>query len=360
MTTLIIPAAGLSTRYALSRPKFLLQHPSGLTMLSAGLVGIGKYDFDEAIIVSLKRYFSDISEASLSNEVSSVLNCPVKFVLLEEPTASMVDSIAAGIETMSIDGPIVVKDSDNLVALDSNELIGRNFLVYAELEKFTSVKVANKSFVEIDSQGFISNIVEKRIISAEINSGLIGFQSASDFLRAMQKVSGAREKYVSDIVRYLLGDGEVFWGQSASDYIDWGTLIEWKRYCSTFATIFVDIDGVLVTNENPHGNEGKNWFSFRPITENVEPLLQGVNLGKYVAVFTTSRSEKYREGLTKSLSDLGFKNFELILGLPHAKRILINDFAPTNPYPSALAINLERNSTRLAEYLLPLFPPEGF
>jgi hypothetical protein len=360
VTTLIIPAAGLSTRYALSRPKFLLQHPSGLTMLSAGLVGIGKYDFDEAIIVSLKRYFSDISEASLSNEVSSVLNCPVKFVLLEEPTASMVDSIAAGIETMSIDGPIVVKDSDNLVALDSNELIGRNFLVYAELEKFTSVKVANKSFVEIDSQGFISNIVEKRIISAEINSGLIGFQSASDFLRAMQKVSGAREKYVSDIVRYLLGDGEVFWGQSASDYIDWGTLIEWKRYCSTFATIFVDIDGVLVTNENPHGNEGKNWFSFRPITENVEPLLQGVNLGKYVAVFTTSRSEKYREGLTKSLSDLGFKNFELILGLPHAKRILINDFAPTNPYPSALAINLERNSTRLAEYLLPLFPPEGF
>jgi len=360
VTTLIIPAAGLSTRYALSRPKFLLQHPSGLTMLSAGLVGIGKYDFDEAIIVSLKRYFSDISEASLSNEVSSVLNCPVKFVLLEEPTASMVDSIAAGIETMSIDGPIVVKDSDNLVALDSNELIGRNFLVYAELEKFTSVKVANKSFVEIDSQGFISNIVEKRIISAEINSGLIGFQSASDFLRAMQKVSGAREKYVSDIVRYLLGDGEVFWGQSASDYIDWGTLIEWKRYCSTFATIFVDIDGVLVTNENPHGNEGKNWFSFRPITENVEPLMQGVNLGKYVVVFTTSRSEKYREGLTKSLSDLGFKNFELIMGLPHAKRILINDFAPTNPYPSALAINLERNSTRLAEYLLPLFPPEGF
>jgi hypothetical protein len=358
VTTLIIPAAGLSTRYALSRPKFLLQHPSGLTMLSAGLVGIGKYDFDEVIIVSLKRYFIDISEESLSNEVSTVLNCPVKFVLLEEPTASMVDSIAAGIETMHVDGPIVVKDSDNLVALDSSELFGKNFLVYAELEKFTSVKVSNKSFVEIDSQGFISNIVEKRIISAEINSGLIGFQSASDFLRAMQKVSGSREKYVSDIVRYLLGDGEIFWGQSASDYIDWGTLVEWKRYCSTFATIFVDIDGVLVTNENPHGNEGNNWLSFKPIMENAEPLLQGVNLGRYVVVFTTSRSEKYREELTKYLSEIGFKNFDLIMGLPHAKRILINDFAPTNPYPSALAINLERNSTSLSEYLLPLFPPE--
>lgn len=358
MTTLILPAAGLSTRYALSRPKFLLQHPSGMSMLSAGLVGISECNLDEAIVVSLKQYFIDISEESLAEEVSSVLNCPVRFVLLEDPTASMVDSIAAGIETMRSDGPIVVKDSDNFVSLDTNELFGKNFLVYADLEKFTSVKASNKSFVEIDSQGFISNIVEKRIISAEINSGLIGFQSASDFLRAMQQISGAREKYVSDIVRYLLGDGEIFWGQSAANYIDWGTIVEWKEYCSTFATIFVDIDGVLVTNENPHGNEGNNWLSFRPISENIQTLLQGVNNGKYTVVFTTSRSEKHRGMLAGKLKEIGFENFQLIMGLPHAKRILINDFAPTNPYPSALAINLERNSTRLPEYLVPLFPSE--
>ena len=153
----------------------------------------------------------------------------------------------------------------------------RIFLVYAELERFTSVKVSNKPHVEIYSEGFISNIVEKRIISAEISSGLIGFQSTSDFLRAIQKVSGSREKDVSDIVRYLLGDGEIFWRQSASDCIDWGTLVEWKRYCSIFATIVVGIYGVLATIENPQGNEGNN---------------------------------------------------------------------------------LERNSTRLSEYLLPLFPPE--
>jgi hypothetical protein len=59
-------------------------------MLSAGLVGIGKYDFDEVIIVSLELYFIDIRKASSSNEVSTVLNRPVKFVLLEELTASMV------------------------------------------------------------------------------------------------------------------------------------------------------------------------------------------------------------------------------------------------------------------------------
>jgi hypothetical protein len=38
------------------------------------------------------------------------------------------------------------------------------------------------------------------------------------------------------------------------------------------------------------------------------------------------------------------------MDLPHAKRILINDFAPTNPYPTAVAINLERNSSNLQNY----------
>jgi len=34
MTKLLIPAAGLSTRYGLERPKFLLQHPVGVSMLT--------------------------------------------------------------------------------------------------------------------------------------------------------------------------------------------------------------------------------------------------------------------------------------------------------------------------------------
>ena len=39
------------------------------------------------------------------------------------------------------------------------------------------------------------------------------------------------------------------------------------------------------------------------------------------------------------------------MGVLHSGRILINDFAATNPYPTSVAINLPRNSKNLKEYL---------
>ena len=42
---------------------------------------------------------------------------------------------------------------------------------------------------------------------------------------------------------------------------------------------------------------------------------------------------------------------ELIMGLPHCQRVLINDFAKSNPYPSATAINMPRNQDILKEFL---------
>jgi hypothetical protein len=51
------------------------------------------------------------------------------------------------------------------------------------------------------------------------------------------------------------------------------------------------------------------------------------------------------------LDELGFSDCQVIMELNHAKRILVNDFAPSNPYPTSVAINLERGSDRLEAYL---------
>ena len=39
------------------------------------------------------------------------------------------------------------------------------------------------------------------------------------------------------------------------------------------------------------------------------------------------------------------------LGDGHGRRFLVNDHAPSNPYPSAVAISVERNSAQLADYM---------
>ena len=42
------------------------------------------------------------------------------------------------------------------------------------------------------------------------------------------------------------------------------------------------------------------------------------------------------------------------MGLPHTKRYLINDFTQSNPYPSAISINISRDSDNLEKLLKPI------
>ncbi len=350
MTVMIIPAAGLSTRYGLSRPKFLLQHPNGKTMLSAGLSGLIGSQIERVFVVSLEQFFTELDVTSIAMELTETLGVPAEFILLEKPTTSMVDTIRLGIEAIGEDTSIVIKDVDNFVEPSTQEFFGKNFLTRASLYKFPKVNAANKSYVEIDANDYLINIVEKRVISAEFNSGLIGFEHASDFLHFSSLLSGSDEKYVSDVIRVMLQKEVQFKTIHANSYLDWGVLSDWLAYVNEFATIFVDIDGVLAENENPYGKNGADWARLRPIEDNIKVILEKSCKGFFSVVFTTTRSEKYRSVLQSQLKDLGFQEFQLIMGLPHAKRILINDFAVSNPYPSAIAINLHRNARNLSDY----------
>ena len=48
---------------------------------------------------------------------------------------------------------------------------------------------------------------------------------------------------------------------------------------------------------------------------------------------------------------LGLDVDRFITDLPHSKRVLVNDFSKSNPYPSAISINIERDSEELSSYL---------
>lgn len=352
MTTLVIPAAGLSTRFNLDRPKFLLQHPMGHSMMAAGLAGLSDGPFDRVLVVSLESYFTKLDTARFLDQVQSVTKRPAELTLLSSPTSSMVATICRAIEEMDKDDSLIIKDCDNLVASDqlTHETSG-DFLVYASVGQLTGVQVQSKSFVDVDHSGFVSNIVEKRVVSSTFNTGLVGFGRASDFLSAAQGIRESREIYVSDVVRSLMEDGHAFEALNACLYEDWGTLDDWLRYTQQFATVFIDVDGVIALNESPLSSEPGGWARFRPIESNCEILLENSRQGFWKLVFTTSRSESHRADLHRALEGVGFRDFELLMNLPHARRVLINDFAPTNPFPSAVAISLPRNATNLAAYL---------
>lgn len=354
MTVLLVPAAGDSTRFELNRPKFLLQHPFGRTMLAASLSGLRESVKDgvkAVFIVMREEHLIGISQEKLSEQICEVLDIQPEFVLLPERTNSQVETILKGIEAIGSDEPLIIKDCDNYIELtEKSNTLQENYVAFANLRKFPKVVAFNKAFIQLDEEGKLLSIYEKEIVSPNIYVGLAKFSLASTFIAAHLAIEKQGISFVSDIVRIMIDQGYDFRTREVSQYSDWGTISDWRQYLDEFQTLFVDIDGVLSYNMSPI-SISKGWDTFDPIEDNLQVLLEKQYEGRTKIVFVTSRSSKYRETLIEKLHILGFTNFELLCDMPHCKRVLVNDYADTNCYPTALALNLPRNQPGLRQML---------
>ena len=65
-------------------------------------------------------------------------------------------------------------------------------------------------------------------------------------------------------------------------------------------------------------------------------------------LITTSRPKSEIPFIKKILKKYSIMFKTIITDLPHSKRLLVNDFADTNPYPTAISLNTERDSLILS------------
>lgn len=354
---LIVPAAGKSSRFSVGRPKWLLQHPTGVTMIEKAIQGFSNFDiFDEIVMVTTERHLEGVNSHKITEEVSVKSGKPCRFFSLAKQTNSVVETVVNFLESVDVDVPFVVKDCDNFVSVDSEQLSSNsNAIVFADLHDFPNVSAPSKSFIELGAGGLLENFVEKRIVSSLFSVGVAKFSDASGFLLGAKTLVGSStEIYVSDVVRSMMQQGVTFAGIKTEGYEDWGTLERWQALVRSYATLFIDIDGVLVENAG-RVSSGRDWSSFVPLEENLSALLALQSSGRIRVIFTTSRSEEFRSQLEHNLVDRGFRTPEIIMSLPHAPRIVVNDFSPTNPFPSASAVSVERNTRNVRAYLGRLF-----
>ena len=147
----------------------------------------------------------------------------------------------------------------------------------------------------------------------------------------------------------MMLSGSTFYGTKTTDFKDWGTLDAWNKYKSQYKCLFVDIDGTLITNSSHHFPPYTG--SGEPIEDNIDYLVELHEQGRAKIVLTTSRPERLRQITITELQTKGIPYDELVMGLPHCQRVIINDFARSNPYPSCKAINIPRNTDELTEFL---------
>jgi hypothetical protein len=345
---LILPAAGQSSRFPNMRPKWMLTHPKGNMMLTEAIIGLNLHDMDKIYLTILREHaeqYQCIPGILQQFEALGVHN-KLSIITLDHATKHQPETIAETIKQASINGPFFCKDSDSYFP---HTITPENHVCTYDLNRMEHVNAANKSYVQFSEHNFISKIIEKNVISGHFCTGGYGFSSAKQYLDIYDSITTRTNLYVSDIVFQMIIQNIPVRALTVQNYLDWGTLNDWNRYKSQFSVLFVDIDGTLVKNSSEHFPP--YWGTTELLSENVAVINRLHESNNVQVILTTSRNESHRDITLAQLKRCGVKYHQIVFGLFHTKRIVINDYAPSNPYKSCDAINVRRDSNDLEHKL---------
>nr|WP_300820027.1 hypothetical protein [uncultured Acetatifactor sp.] len=247
MKSLIVLCAG--GRLINGLPIFLNRHPDGKLLAEKAIEGILAESYN-------RIYFTILKEANEKFRAGEVLlnelgkKHPVEIIMLDSPTSGPAESVYETIKTADIDGEFAARDSLNGIRL-TNETFG-NYVAGLDLTKYDSdvFHVQSKSFIVVNEQHQILDVIEKRFRSDVISVGLYGFKNVSDYMLAYEKLSDSdypiRKLYLSNIISYLIGyKQKVFHCADVSFHEDWGTTETWSKLQKKYATVFIDADKLI-------------------------------------------------------------------------------------------------------------------
>ena len=328
----------------------MLSHPmTNRLMVTEAISGLNLDFFDNIYFICLQQHEDKYSfmKGFVSELDDAGLRAKSNIVLLPEQTESQSETVYTFLSGYDLDGFIFIKDSDGFYRCDVEE---RNQVAYFDLNDMDDINARTKSYVDLDVNNVVTNIVEKKVISSTFSSGGYGFADAKEFCKTFEKLQDMDgECYISHIIFEMMLSGSTFYGTKTTDFKDWGTLDAWNKYKSQYKCLFVDIDGTLITNSSHHFPPYTG--SGEPIEDNIDLLAELHEQGRAKIILTTSRPERLRQLTIQELQIKGIPFDQLVMGLPHCQRIVINDFARSNPYPSCSAINIPRNENNLTEFL---------
>jgi len=350
--TLIMPCGGRSTRFNMQKPKWMLTHPNGNLMLIETISGLNTKNISRIIIILIKEHIENnkLNLDKVSNKIYEITNIVPDFLILDDFTKSQSETVSKGILAKSITGPIFIKDCDNYFNVNP---ISGNYVCISELEKDTNA--INKGYVSLDKFGKLLGIVEKTVINNKFCAGGYAFEDAKYFVEIFNKLEKLKcinqeEIYISHIIQQMLLENISFDVKNIEKYKDWGTIENWEKYFRSYKTLFIDLDGTLVKNSSEYFDN--IWGETDGLKNNIEIINKLYDTNRCTIIITTSRKDTYKQKTIDQLNKLNIKYHNILFNLPHAQRIIINDYSNSNPYPSVLALNLKRDEDNLKELLL--------
>lgn len=344
---IVVPAAGLSTRFSGHRPKYLLYDYKNELMLKNAVKQF--IDTEHHITIGILNEHDEKFNAS-SHIFNAIPGCTI--VLLKEKTKGPADTVYQILDKIDGDKPFLVKDCDSYFNHNyaNTNLSDPNYICTSNIKEHEVLKkLSSKSFVRYNDQDIITDIVEKQVVSDTFCVGGYKFNSMQKYKETFEKLSARTDEiYVSHVIQDMLMQGETFVTNPVRDYVDVGTQSDWEEF-NNKPVVFCDIDGTLIKAQSRFGNY--NYDSDPIVLEgNYNRIMEYHTKGAQI-IFTTAREETYFHSTKRMLEGLGFVNCLLIMGLNNSARILINDYNDANPYPRAIAYNIKRDHDNLKDIM---------
>jgi len=312
--TLIIPVAADRPEYERYLPEWLDIHPDGTLMLYESVRGLPLSDFDRICPVILAKHDQRYhASAMIESQFQKMgLRNTLDIVRLQEPTASQPETVVRAIEAADIRGSIFIKDGDNF--FEGCRLLGENCVATFPLDALKNVNPSNKSYIMLDDNQYITNIIEKVIISRFFCVGGYGFAESAQFVSYYKRLAHYKGLYISHVIYAMLLDRHLFRPLNVSNYIDWGTRQEWLNFKNHFVTLFVPLTALLPARSVYSSMPG--WTQ----TTDVEELRRSYDTGKTKIIILCEEDESSRSRIEEELSRTGVKYHQLLFGVyAHAR-----------------------------------------
>lgn len=209
--TLIVPMLNTSEKYKDKVPiEFQYDNVTGELNCIKCLLSINISQFNRIYFIILK---SHEEQYNVSRKLNVSLNKYSEFndksiivSFVDFPTKSQCETIYNTIKKYNITGHILIKDADTLYKCD-DPINGNTVMIYS-MENLPLVDPQHKSYVKLDDQKYVINIIEKRIISKYFSCGGYSFNDADDFVYGYEHLLEFEDirnhMYISHIIYYLM------------------------------------------------------------------------------------------------------------------------------------------------------------
>jgi len=324
----------------------MLPAADGQPMLRLALSGLPLKTED--LVVTILREHEEKFDAQAG--LKRVFGPAVSVVILESPTSSQSETVAATVRQLGLDEPFLVKDSDGYF-LCPDITSDANYICVDTLNHFDLINPRNKSYVQVDATDRILTMREKVVISDLFNVGGYFFRSPAEFLRYYDSLSStatSSELYLSHVVSAMLADGVKFEARRTSGYQDWGTAHDWRRALLEKSVHLVSLDGFVF-------ERGSRYF--RPRFEDVCPNPRAVEAIREAAasgsqiVYLSIRPASEELLTRKQLAAANLPDGQIIWDCCGVQWQLITAPHPTLPFTTGIATEANPADDDLREQL---------